>query len=186
VTTESRGAEALSDRYATALFELAEDGKQLDAVAGDLAGLQALISESGDLRRLIRSPVISRRDQQRAMAAVLERAKMADITRRFIGVVARNRRLFAFPSIIVAYQEMLANRRGLATAQVVSAKALSAAQIEAIGMELKKATGATVAVDARVDPSLLGGLVVKVGSRMVDSSLSTKLQRLRLAMKGVG
>ena len=145
-----------------------------------------MIAESPDLRRLIRSPVISREDQGRAMAAVLAKAKMSELTKNFVGVAAENRRLFALPAMIAAFQGLLAERRGEATAQVASAKPLTKAQQDRLGQALKKAIGSKVAVDATVDEGLLGGLVVKVGSRMVDSSLRTKLQHLRLAMKGTG
>jgi F-type H+-transporting ATPase subunit delta len=136
--------------------------------------------------RLIRSPVISRDDQIRAMAAIGDAAGFSQLTKNFIGVVADNRRLFAVPAMIKAYQTMLAESRGQATAEVVSAKPLSDAQRKAVADALKQAIGTTVQVEERVDASLLGGLVVKVGSRMIDSSLKTKLQQMRLAMKGVG
>lgn len=186
MSAETLGATGLSGRYATALFELAESEKQLDRVAKDLAELGAMIAESRDLTRLVRSPVISRDDQGRAMAALADKAGLSALTRNFIGVVARNRRLFALPTMIDAFRRLLAASRGEATAEVVSAGPLSARQIEQIGRQLKKTVGADVAVNARVDAGLLGGLIVKVGSRMVDSSLRTKLQRLRFAMKGIG
>lgn len=180
------GATGVAGRYATALFDLAESEKQLDRVADDLGQLAAMVEASADLKRLIRSPVISRDDQGRAMAEVLKKAGMSELTRNFVGVVARNRRLFALPWMIAAYQSLLASRRGEATAEVVSARALGKNQLEAIAGQLKKAIGTKVAVSTRVDAGLLGGLVVKVGSRMFDSSLRTKLQRLRFAMKGIG
>jgi len=186
VTSETTGSAGLADRYAAALFELAEDGKALDAVAGELDSLGKMIGESDDLERLIRSPVISRENQRKAMDAVLESAGIGDLTRKFVGLVARNRRLFALPDMITAYRDMLAGRRGETTAEVVTAQALSAAQLSALGTALEKTTGTKVAVAASVDAGLLGGMVVKVGSRMVDSSLRTKLQRMRLAMKGIG
>ena len=117
---------------------------------------------------------------------VLESAGIGDLTRKFVGLVARNRRLFAFPDMIAAYRDMLTGRRGETTAEVVTAQALSDAQLSALGTALEKTTGTKVAVAASVDAGLLGGMVVKVGSRMVDSSLRTKLQRMRLAMKGIG
>lgn len=186
MTSETTGSAGLADRYAAALFELAEDGKALDTVAEELDSLDGLIGESADLERLIRSPVISREDQRRAMDAILEQAGFSDLTRRFVGLVARNRRLFALPSMISAYRHMLAGRRGETTAEVVTAQALSETQLAAVGSALEQTTGTKVAVAAKVDAGLLGGMVVKVGSRMVDSSLRTKLQRMRLAMKGIG
>lgn len=179
------GATGLAGRYATALFALADEAKQLDAVADDLRTLARMIDGSADLTRLIRSPVLSRGEQGKALSAVLEKAGAGDLTRRFAGVVAANRRLFVLPGIIESFLAELAARRGEATAEVVSAKELSEQQKQALSDSLRRAVGTAVSVEARVDPGLLGGLVVKVGSRMVDSSLRTKLQQLRLAMKGV-
>ncbi len=180
------GPGGLAARYAAALFELADEKKQLDQVAADLGSLKTAIADSGDLRRLIRSPVLSRADQSRALAAVLEKAGMSELVRRFVGLVAQNRRLFVLPDMLDAYLSQLAERRGEVTAEVVSARPLSDAQRDAVAAALRKAIGGKVAVAARVDPALIGGLVVKVGSRLIDSSLRTKLQRLQHAMKGVG
>ncbi len=180
------GATGLSGRYATALFELADEQKALDQVAGDLSSVGAMLDESDDLRRLIRSPVVSKGDQQKAIQALLDAAGISELTRNFIGVVIDNRRLFALPGMIKGYLALLARARGEATAEVVSAKPLTDAQQSAIVESLRKAVGTKVAIEAKVDESLLGGLVVKVGSRMVDTSLKTKLSQLRLAMKGVG
>ena len=186
MSSKTTGATGLAGRYAAALFDLAEAEKLLDQAAEDLGTLGDMIGESDDLRRLIRSPVISREDQNRAIGTIMERAGICDLIRRFVGVVTQNRRLFALPDMILAYVNILARHRGEATAEVVSAKALTEKQFTDIGDSLKKAIGSKITVDAKVDPDLLGGLVVKVGSRMVDSSLRTKLQQLRLAMKGVG
>lgn len=176
----------LAGRYGAALLELAEDKQQLDGVADDLRELRKLIDESEDLRRLIRSPVIGRDQQSKAMSAIVEKAGLSDLTRRFVMVVAQNRRLFALPQMIAAYLEELAHRRGEVTAEVTAAKQLSEAQRGKLTETLRRAVGAKVQVDVKIDPALIGGLVVKVGSRMVDSSLRTKLQKLQLAMKGVG
>lgn len=176
----------LVERYARALFELADESSALETVAGDLRTLAAMIAASADLRRLIRSPVISRADQGAAMDQVLRGAGIGDLTRRFVGVLASNRRLFALSSIINGYLAMLARRRGETGAEVVSAAELSETQVKAISAALKAAVGTEVAITRRVDPQLIGGLIVRVGSRMVDSSLRTKLARLRLAMKGIG
>ncbi|MBK8907988.1 MAG: F0F1 ATP synthase subunit delta [Rhodospirillales bacterium] len=184
--SQARKSGGLAKRYAIALFELAEEAKALDRVEADLEQLTAMLGESADLRRLIRSPVIGRDDQGRAMAALTASVGMHDLTRRFAGLLARNGRLFALPEVIGAYREILAGRRGKSAAEVISAKALTEAQKSAIANALQKATGGDVAISASVDPELLGGLIVRIGSRMVDSSLRTKLQRLRLAMKGVG
>ncbi len=186
MTTTTKGSSGLAQRYAAALFELAEGEKSLDPVAAELRLLAGMIDKSDDLKRLIRSPVISRHDQQRGVSAVLEAAGIGPLVQKFTGLVSRNRRLFALPGMIAAYQQMMADRRGETTAEVVAAKALSAEQVSAVKAILKKAVGTEVALSSRVDPELLGGLIVKVGSRMVDFSLSTKLKRLSLAMKGIG
>ena len=185
MASEAAGVSGLSERYAKALFELADDRKALDEVAGDLRALRTLMHESADFRRLIRSPVLSRAEQAKAVAAVAEKAGFSQLTRNFLGVVARNRRLFVLPGVITGYLSTLATRRGEVTAEVTAAKPLTPAQTEAVNEQLRKAVGRKVAVDLRVDPSLLGGLIVKVGSRMVDASLRSKLSRLQLAMKGV-
>lgn len=182
-TQESGG---LAERYSQALFDLADEQRVVDTIAKDLDGLAAMIDSSPDLNRLIRSPVISRSDQMRAMEALVNAADMHELTGKFIGLLARNRRLFMLPVIIRAYRRLLARRRGETAAEVTSAQKLSATQLEALAAQLKKVVGTDVSVADRVDPSILGGLIVRVGSRMVDSSLRTKLQRLRLAMKGVG
>lgn len=155
-------------------------------MAEDLRGLAGLIDESEDLRRLIRSPLFNREQQSKAVSAVLEKAGVGSLTRRFVLVVARNRRLFALPQIIRAYLSELARRRGEVTAEVTAARALDEAQQNALTEALKQSVGGKVQVDLKVDESLIGGLVVRVGSRMIDSSLRSKLQRLQLAMKGIG
>lgn len=176
----------IAQRYATALFELAEGQNALDAVAGDLKTLKAMIRDSADLRRVLSSPVLSRDDQGKAMAAVAAKAQFGGLTANFLGLVAKNRRLFSLEGMIDAYLGRLAAHRGETSAQVASAVPLSQAQLDSLTNTLKTTFGGGVAVEVSVDPSLLGGLVVKVGSRMVDSSLKTKLQHLKLAMKGVG
>jgi F-type H+-transporting ATPase subunit delta len=174
----------LAGRYATALFELAEEQEVLDAVAGDLHGLRQLIAASADLGRLIRSPVVSREDQARALAAIAERAGFHELTRRFLGLLAHNRRLFALPEMAAAYDALLAERRGEVAGEVVSAVALSKAQLESVQKHLTAAVGQTVKLSTAVDPNLLGGLVVRIGSRMIDASIRTKLRQLELALRG--
>lgn len=186
MAAETTGASGLAGRYATALFELAEDDGKLDEVAQDLATLDAMLLESDDFTRMIRSPVISRSEQVRAITAICEAAELSDLTRRFVGIVAGNRRLFALPGMIKAYRDVLARSRGEERAEVVSAQPLSDNQVQALNEALKKAVGSAVDVETRVDPGILGGLIVRIGSRMIDSSLKTKLAQLRLAMKGVG
>jgi F-type H+-transporting ATPase subunit delta len=186
LASESTGASGLAERYAAALFELADERHALDEAAGDLRELRAMLKESGDLTRLLRSPVLSREEQAQAVGAIAERAGLSALTRDFLAVVARNRRLFAVPAMIEAYLAKLAERRGEITAEVTVAQPLNEARTSALTEQLRRAVGARVAVDIRVDPALLGGMTVKVGSRMVDASLKSRLQRLQLAMKGIG
>jgi len=176
----------LAGRYASALLDLADEQKALDQVSGDLQTLRSMIGESEDLRRLLGSPVITRDEQRRAMTALMEKAGIGQLTQRFVLVVANNHRLFALPAMIEGYLAELARRRGEITAAVTSARSLSDAQQAALLDALRSAVGSKVQLDLKVDPALIGGLVVKVGSRMIDSSLRSKLQRLQLAMKGVG
>ena len=180
------GSGGLAARYAAALFELADEKKALDAVADDLKTIRTMIGSSEDLRRLLRSPVIGRTDQGRAMAALLDAAGSGDLVRRFVGLVAEKRRLFALPRIIDAYLAELAHRRGETAAEVISAMPLDEASRARLADALRRVGGQRVSIDLKVDPDLIAGLVVKVGSRMVDSSLRTKLNRLQIAMKGNG
>ena len=186
MASEATGLGGIAERYATALYELAEADKQLDTVAADLSGIKTMIVESNDLRRLIRSPLIDRDQQSAAIAAVLAKAGVSDLTRRFVGVVTYNRRLFVLPQIVDGFLALLAARRGEITAEVTSANKLDARHIDALTESLRRVVGGKVTVDLKVDPNILGGLVVRVGSRMFDSSLRTKLQRMQLAMKGIG
>ncbi|HEX6114851.1 MAG TPA: F0F1 ATP synthase subunit delta [Geminicoccaceae bacterium] len=174
----------LAGRYAVALFELAQEQDALETVAGDLHALRDLLEGSADLERLIRSPVLSREEQARAITAVGERAGFAPLTLQFLGLLAHKRRLFALPDVIEAYDAMLAEHRGEVGAEVVSALPLSAEQLESVKRQLTAAVGQTVKLSTAVDPSLLGGLVVRVGSRMIDASIRTKLHQLELVLKG--
>jgi F-type H+-transporting ATPase subunit delta len=176
----------LAGRYAAALFELADEKKSLDAVADDLKSIRRLIADSHDLRRLLKSPVIARGEQARAMAAILDAAGAGDLVKRFVGLVAENRRLFALPQMIDAYLAELAARRGEITAEVVSARPLDEAARQRLAEAIRRVAGQRVTIDLKVDPALIAGLVVKVGSRMIDSSLRTKLNRMQIAMKGIG
>ena len=186
MAVEDTSLSGLAGRYALALLDLADDKKELDSVAQDLRGLRGIIAESEDLRRLIRSPLFTRQQQARAMAAVLDRAGIGELTRRFVLLVAHNRRLFALDRMIAAYLAELARRRGEVTAQVTSATTLNDEQQLTLLETLRREVGSKVQVDVKVDPGLIGGLVVRVGSRMIDNSLRSKLQRLQLAMKGAG
>ncbi|HEX5453634.1 MAG TPA: F0F1 ATP synthase subunit delta [Stellaceae bacterium] len=183
MASEGTGVSGLAERYAAALFELADERHALDGVAGDLRELRAMLHDSGDLERLLRSPVLSRDEQGRAIAAIADKAGLSPLTRDFLGVVAQNRRLFAAPAMIAEYLKKLAERRGEVTAEVTVAQPLDAARQATLTEQLRRAVGARVAIDLRVDPGLLGGMIVKVGSRMVDASLKSRLHRLRLAMK---
>lgn len=186
MASEATGLSAIADRYAAALYELADQAKALDRVADDLRALRDAIGQSDDLRRLLRSPLLDREDQEGALGAILEKAGAAELTRRFVAIVARNRRLFALSAMADAYLAVLAERRGEVTARVTTASKLTEAQLEALTGALKKAVGAKVTVDTKVDEALIGGMVLHVGSRMFDNSLRTKLQRMQLAMKGIG
>lgn len=185
MATETTGLSAVAVRYAGALYELAESKGQLDQTARDIASVKAMIEASPDLRRLCASPVIGRDQQAKAIIAVLDKAGVSPLLRNFAGVVAKNGRLFVLASIASAFLRLLAERRGETTVEVRSAQPLDENQMKALGAALKPMAGDKVAFDVKVDPSILGGLVVKVGSRMFDSSLRSKLQRLQLAMKGI-
>jgi len=186
VAAGGSGPGGLAARYAAALFELADAQKAIDRVAADLTEIKAMIGGSDDLRALLRSPRRTRDEQGRAMAALLQQAGSSDLVRKFVGLVASNRRLFALSAMIDAFLADLARRRGELHAEVVAAKPLDDRQRHALADAIHRSVGGKVAVDVTVDAGLIGGLVVKVGSRMVDSSLRTKLQRLQLAMKGTG
>jgi F-type H+-transporting ATPase subunit delta len=176
----------IAGRYAGALFELAAEANALPAVEADLARFSEMLAESADLTRLVRSPVFAADQQVRAVGAVLDRAEIGGLTGNFIRVVAQNRRLFVMPDIITAYRRLLATHRGEIAAEVVSAEPLSDTHVAALKAALKASIGKDVALHANVDPALIGGLIVQVGSRMIDGSLRTKLNSLKLAMKEVG
>lgn len=173
-------------RYATALFELAREEDKLDDIASDLDRFLALVDGAPDLKRLVLSPVFTPDEQTRSIAAVLDKAGISGYAASFISLAAQNRRLFAVPDMIVSYKVLLAAHRGEVVAEVTSAEALTQDQIDRIKAALKSSVGHEVRIDTRVDAAILGGLIVKVGSRMLDNSLRTKLQALRVAMKEVG
>lgn len=178
-------ASGLAARYAGALYELADEAKTMDEVASDLQSLKAMFADSSDFRRLIRSPVMRRDDQERAITALAGKSGAQTLTSNFLRLLARNRRLFVLDEIVDAFLAILAERRGEGWAKVSSAHALSDDQMARLETSLRDVAGAKVTLETSVDPSLLGGLVVQLGSRMYDSSLRTKLQRLQHAMKGV-
>jgi len=178
------GETGVAPRYASALFELADESGQLDKVARDLRAINDAITDVQDLQRLVRSPVISRREAGAAMGVFLENAKANKLTCNFVGLVASNRRLFALQAMIRAYLDKLSARRGEVTAEVTSAIKLTKKQTDSIASGLKTAVGTNVSVNVQIDSSLIGGLVIKMGSRMIDSSVKTKLSKLKLALKG--
>jgi F-type H+-transporting ATPase subunit delta len=176
----------MAGRYATALFELALEAGAVDSALADLKKFEALLDESVDLTRLVRSPVFTADEQLKALSAVLDKAEIAGLAAQFLKVVTSNRRLFAVRSIVRAYTALVARHKGEVTAYVAAAEPLSDAHRDEIRSTLNAVTGKDVRVDVKVDPSIIGGLVVKLGSRMVDSSLRTKLNALKHAMKEVG
>jgi F-type H+-transporting ATPase subunit delta len=176
----------MAGRYATALFELALETNSIDAVLADLQKFDALLAESEDLTRLVRSPVFAADAQLKAVTAVIDRAGITGLAAQFLKVLTQNRRLFAVRDVIRAYAALVARHKGEVTAQVTVAEPLSEAHQNEIKDTLKTVTGKDVRVDVKVDPAIIGGLIVKLGSRMVDSSLRTKLNGLRIAMKEVG
>lgn len=186
VATDDPIMASVAGRYASAMFELAQEQSQLPQVEQDLGNLQALLDESEDLRRMVRSPVFSADDQSRALEAVLSRIGVAPLTMNFVKLIARNRRLFALGDVMKAFRGLVARSRGEVEADVTSATTLTDDQMAALKETLKASIGKDVQVTAKVDPSLLGGLIVKVGSRMIDSSLRTKLATLKMRMKEVG
>lgn len=177
---------SVAGRYASALYELAKEQGQLQGVEADLATVQALLDESADLRRTVRSPVISADAQGKALAAVLARARVGGLAANFVQLIARNRRLFALADMLKAFRQIAARNRGETSAEVTSAEPLSQGQLAQLTDALRASVGGKpVVVATKVDPSILGGLIVKMGSRMVDNSLRTKLNNLRLVMKEV-
>lgn len=180
----STDVSGLAGRYAGALFDLAKEQGALDQVQADLLSFKNMLAASADLTRLIKSPAISRDDQVRALTSVARAADISDLTTRFLGLLADKRRAFALPQIIDAFDAMLAEEKGEVVAELASAVELSEAQVDAVRKNISKSVGKTVTMTLTVDPGLLGGLVVRVGSRMIDASLKTKLHQLELAMKG--
>ena len=180
----STGPEAgVAGRYAAALFELAKEAGVIGAVEAELNALAALIDESEDLRAFLKSPVYEREDQKRAAAALASRAGFSALTANFLNLLAANGRLFALPGVIRAFMAMAAADRGELAAEAVTAAPMNEEQTRALRHEIEAMAGKAVNLETRVDPELLGGLVVKIGSRMIDASLKTKLNRLKTVMK---
>jgi F-type H+-transporting ATPase subunit delta len=175
----------MAGRYATALYDLALEQRALDSVKADLDRFDAMIEGSEDLNRLVRSPVFTAEEQKNALAAILEKAGIGGITANFLRLVAQKRRLFAVREMVRAFRAFVARHKGEARAEVTVAEPLSENHLNALKAALKSTTKKEVALDIRVDPAILGGLIVKLGSRMVDASLKTKLNSIKLAMKEV-
>lgn len=183
LASEQTMTASVAGRYASALFELARDQNALAGVEADLNAFAAMLESSSDLTSFVRSPVLSSDDQVRALDAILGAVGIGGVTRNFLLLVARNRRLFVLADMIVLFRKLAARARGEVAADVTSALPLTDAQMEALRVQLRAIAGKDVVVAAKVDPSLLGGLIVRIGSRMVDSSLKTKLASLGGALK---
>jgi F-type H+-transporting ATPase subunit delta len=181
---ETQHETGIAGRYATAVFELAQDANAISAVEQDFANLKQLIAENPDFAQLVRSPIYGAEEQGKAMKAILEKIGASRLGTQFVLLLAAKRRLFYLGDIIAAFTRMLATRRGEVHAEVISARALSDGETNELKAALKAKLGRDPRLETKVDPTLLGGLVVKVGSRMIDSSLRTKLDGLRAAMRG--
>ena len=185
MTSEIRIVSGISGRYASALFDLAIEQGNLDEVESDLLALDSMIADNDDLARLVKSPVMSREDQERAMGAVLERGGAGHLVRQFVRLVSKNRRLFVLSKMVIDFQTLLADYRGQSTAYVTSAIPLKDEQRKRIQAQLAEIVGREITLSTDVDSELLGGLLVRIGSKMLDSSLRTKLQKMQTAMKEV-
>lgn len=186
MASEDQSVSGVSGRYATALFDLAREEKSIDVVSADLDKFDAMLADSADLARLVRSPVFSSDTQLKALTAILDKAGISGTTAKFLKVLTANRRLFAVADVSRAFRALVARFKGEATADVTVAEALSDKNLDSLKTALKSVTGKDVVLNVKVDPSIIGGLVVKLGSRMVDSSLRTKLNSIKHAMKEAG
>jgi len=184
VAGEDQIVSGMAGRYAGALFELALEEKAIDAVKKDLEQFDAMIDGSADLNRLVRSPVFGVDEQLKALSAILDKAGITGIAANFLRVITTNRRLFAVRGIIKGYRALVAKHRGEVSAQVTVAAKLSDENLDALKSALKSVTGGKdIDLDVRIEPAIIGGLIAKVGSRMIDSSLRTKLNAIKFAMK---
>jgi F-type H+-transporting ATPase subunit delta len=183
VAAEQPIVSGMAGRYATALFDLARETKAIDEVKANLDRFDGFVAESPDLTRLVRSPVFSAAEQLRALSAVLDRAGIGDLAAKFLKLVTSNRRLFAVRDMVRGYRELVAEHKGEATAEVTVAEQLKEEHLGALRAALKAVSGKNVDLHVKIDPAIIGGLVVKLGSRMVDTSLRTKLNAIRHAMK---
>jgi len=176
----------IASRYATAVFELASEDKALPALEADLDALEAALGDSADLRDMIGSPIYSREDMQKGIGAVASAMSLGPVMSNTLQLMASKRRLFVVPQMIQALRARIADHKGEVTADVVSAKALTKTQSDKLAKALKAAVGKDVKLNATVDESIIGGLVVKVGSKMIDTSVRSKLNTLQNTMKEVG
>jgi F-type H+-transporting ATPase subunit delta len=183
VAGEEHPVSGMAGRYASALFDLANETNAIDTVKTNLERFDKLVAESADLERLVRSPVFSADEQAQALSAVLERAEVGGLAAKFLKLVTAKRRLFAVRDMIKGFRELVAKHKGEATAEVIVAEQLKDEHIEALRAALKQVSGKDVGLDIKIDPAIIGGLVVKLGSRMVDTSLRTKLNAIKHAMK---
>ncbi|WP_432450549.1 F0F1 ATP synthase subunit delta [Aliiroseovarius marinus] len=176
----------IAQRYATAIFDLAKEGKKLKAVEADVAAIDAALADSGDLVNLINSPVYTRDEQGAAIAAIAKKMKLSPMVANALGLMAQKRRLFVLPQLMAALRGLIAEDKGEVTAEVTAAKAMTKAQQDKLAKALKATIGKDVNINMAVDENLIGGLVVKVGSRMIDTSVRSKLDALQNSMKEVG
>ncbi|MCG6859500.1 MAG: F0F1 ATP synthase subunit delta [Salaquimonas sp.] len=186
MATTASSVSVVAERYAGSLFDLARDAGTLDAVESELARFDDLLRGSDDMMRLVRSPVFSADEQLKAVDAILKKAGISGLGGNLIRVMARNRRLFVVPAVLGAFRKLLAAHRGEESAEVTVAHPLTAAQTAELGKTLNGVIGKDVSIHATVDPSILGGMIVKIGSRQIDTSLRTRLSSLKLALKEVG
>ena len=182
MTSAAKASSAVATRYAVALIDLAEDKKNLSKVEKDLTELRSMIESSDDLSVLIRSPLVGKAQQEKALAALATKAKFQDLTQNFLGTLAQNARLSALEGIIAAFHAEISRRRGEVNVQVQVAQDMSAKQKKSLQDTISKTVGSDVTLDVRVDPSILGGMIVTVGSQMIDDSVARKLERLQAAM----
>jgi F-type H+-transporting ATPase subunit delta len=176
----------IAQRYASAVYDLAKDGKKVKDIETDLDALQGALNDSEDFRNLIQSPIYTRSEQQAAIVALAKKMKLSEIMGNTLSLMASKRRLFVLPALVKSLRETIAIEKGEVTAEVTSAKALTKAQSDKLAKTLKASTGKTVTLQTAVDESLIGGLIVKVGSKMIDTSIRSKLNSLQNVMKEVG
>lgn len=186
MATSASLTSVVARRYASSLFELAADAGQIEAVEKDLARFDEMMRGSADLMRLVRSPAFSAGEQLRAVDAILAKAKIGGLGGNLVRVMARNRRLFAMPEVLGEYRKLLAAHRGEESAEVTVAHPLTDSQAKELGTTLNGVVGKDVTIHTIVDPAILGGMIVKIGSRQIDTSIRTKLSSLKLALKEVG